>query len=98
MVPYKSYKQPHTKHMNSKNRSTLEALFERPVRSDIRWKDVEMLFRACVSEGRGSRVRIELNNMKITLHKPHPHKEISKFSVVGLNKFLNSLEIYHYDL
>ena len=87
--------------MNSKNRSTLEALFEKPIRSDIRWKDVEMLFRACgarVSEGRGSRVRIELNNKKITLHKPHPHKEISKFSVAGLSTFLKSLEIYHHDL
>lgn len=33
--------------MNSKNRKTLDAIFADPVRSDIKWADIEALFVAC---------------------------------------------------
>ena len=32
--------------LNSKQRSTLESLFQDPIRSDISWKDVESLLNA----------------------------------------------------
>ena len=50
--------------MNKKNKTTLAAIFENPVISDILWKDIESLLyslEAEISEGRGSRVRIAVN-------------------------------------
>ena len=49
---------------NKKNKTTLAAIFENPVRSDILWKDIESMLYALeaeISEGRGSRVRIVVN-------------------------------------
>ena len=49
--------------MNKKQRQTLTAIFTSPVRSDIKWTDIESLFKALDAEifqGRGSRVRISL--------------------------------------
>ena len=42
--------------MNKKNKSTLEAIFEDPVRPDILWADIENLLYALgaeITEGRG---------------------------------------------
>ena len=30
--------------MNKKHRTTLEAIFTRPARADVRWNDIESLF------------------------------------------------------
>jgi predicted HicB family RNase H-like nuclease len=49
--------------MHSAHRATLEAVFANPVLASIRWREIESLFRALgahVEEGRGSRVRVEL--------------------------------------
>ena len=50
--------------LNSRQRRTLEAVFQRPVRADIRWDEIVSLLEACganVSESSsGSRVRVEL--------------------------------------
>ncbi len=46
--------------MNKKQRRTLDRIFERPSRSDIRWDELASLLRALgaeVHEGAGSRVR-----------------------------------------
>ncbi len=32
--------------LNSKRRATLDAIFQRPTRSDVPWRDVERLFEA----------------------------------------------------
>ena len=45
--------------MNSKCRKTLRNIFHDPVKTNINWKDIEVLFLALgaqVSEGNGSRV------------------------------------------
>lgn len=41
-----------------------------------------------MSEGRGSRVRIELNGMEATFHRPHPRKETDKGAVASMRRFL----------
>jgi hypothetical protein len=77
--------------LKSKHRKTLQAIFDDPVRANIVWEDVENLLVACgaeVSEGRGSRVRIVLNNVKAIFHRPHPHKETNKAAVVSMRRFL----------
>jgi len=77
--------------MKSKHRKTLEAIFEIPVRSNIQWKDIENLLSACgaeISEGRGSRVRIVLNDVRAVFHRPHPRKETDKGAIVSMRRFL----------
>jgi hypothetical protein len=77
--------------MNSRNRRTLEEIFDDPVRSNIEWRDVEGLLRgldADLSEGRGSRVRVALKGVRAVFHRPHPEKEIDKGAVKSLREFL----------
>ncbi len=73
------------------HRKTLHAIFEDPVRSNIPWADVEKLLVALgseLSEGRGSRVRIFLNNVRAVFHRPHPQKETDKGAVKSMRRFL----------
>lgn len=78
--------------MRKKHRQTIRAIHETgPVRSDIRWSDVEAMIRAAggeIGEGRGSRVRIALNGEELPLHKPHPRPVMDKGAVVTLRRFL----------
>ena len=63
--------------MNKKQRQTLRRLFEKPTRSDISWNDIESLFIALgaqVAEGKGSRVRVALNDVRAVFHRPHPQR------------------------
>lgn len=43
-----------------------------------------------MEEGRGSRVRILLNNQVAVFHRPHPRKETDKGALVSVKKFLIS--------
>ena len=77
--------------MNKKHRATLVAIFDEPVRSSIAWRDIEVLLRACgaeLSEGSGSRMRIELNGVRAVFHRPHPRKETNKGAIRSLRRFL----------
>lgn len=79
--------------MSSKHRSTLAALFEDPVRSNILWKDVVSLFEylgANVHEAAGSRVRVTLGDEAATFHRPHPQKETRRYAVRNVRKFLSN--------
>ncbi len=77
--------------LRSKHRKALQAIFAHPVRADISWTDIENLLVACeaeISEGRGSRVRIVLNEVKAVFHRPHPRKETDKGTVRAMRRFL----------
>lgn len=41
-----------------------------------------------LSEGRGSRVRVCLKDVKAVFHRPHPRKETDKGAVLALRRFL----------
>jgi hypothetical protein len=72
--------------LNSRQRRTLGRIFEEPVRSDV-----EGLLRALgaeVSEGRGSRIRVYLNDRRATFHRPHPRKETDKGALKSVRRFL----------
>ena len=76
--------------MNKKQRQTLERIFEKPVRSDITWHDIESLFKALgadVSEGNGSRVRVALNGVRAVFHRPHPQRVTNKSTVRSVRRF-----------
>ncbi|MEO8232034.1 MAG: type II toxin-antitoxin system HicA family toxin [Ignavibacteriota bacterium] len=77
--------------MNSKNRKTLTAIFQEPIRSDISWSEIENLFKilgAEVSEGKGSRVRVALNGVRAVFHRPHPQKVTDKGALKSVRRFL----------
>jgi hypothetical protein len=77
--------------MNKKQRQTLDKIFEKPDRSDISWVNIESLFIALgadISEGRGSRVRVALNDIRAVFHRPHPEKVTNKGAVKSVRRFL----------
>jgi len=77
--------------MNKKQRQTLEKIFKRPDCSDIPWANVESLFLSLgaeISEGRGSRVRVALNETRAVFHRPHPDRVINKEAVKSVRRFL----------
>jgi len=76
-----------------KHRKTLEAIFEKPERANIAWRDVEALFivlGAEISEGSGSRVRVALKDVRAVFHRPHLRKETNKGAVKSVRRFLEA--------
>ena len=79
--------------MNKKHRKTLEAIFKRPIQSNVKWDDIESLLKhldAEISEGNGSRVRIALNGVRAVFHRPHPKRETDKGALVSMRRFLEN--------
>ena len=69
----------------------LELIFADPPRADIPWKDIERLLIALggeISEGRGSRVRVFLNDRIAIFHRPHPERVTDKGALKSVRKFL----------
>jgi hypothetical protein len=82
--------------MNKKHTRTLDKIIEKPERSDIPWKDIESLIIALggeITEGRGSRVRIYLNDIRAVFHRPHPKRVTDKGAVSSMRKFLKEAEV-----
>ena len=84
--------------MNKKHRKVLETIFKIPVAANVKWDDIEALFAhldADISEGSGSRVRIELNGVRAVFHRPHPRREIDKGALISVRRFLINAGIAH---
>ena len=82
--------------MNKRQRQTLHKVFEKPERADISWNDIEGLFKALgaeVTEGKGSRVRVALNDVRAVFHRPHPERVTNKGSVKSVRRFLMESEV-----
>ena len=79
--------------MDSKHQKTLEAIFERPERANIPWRDIEALFIALgaeITDGNGSRRRVVLKGARAVFHRPHPHKETDKGAIKSVRRFLEA--------
>ena len=77
--------------MISKHRRTLQAIFADPIRANVNWADIEAMvsaFGAEISEGKGSRVRIALNEVRAVFHRSHPQKETDKGALRSMRRFL----------
>jgi len=77
--------------LNSKHRKILDLIFENPVRADVNWQKLEQLLEALgaeLTEGRGSRVRIYLNDFRAVFHRPHPKRETDKGALKSMRRFL----------
>ncbi len=83
--------------LNSKQRKTLEAIFTRPTRLNIVWADVEKLFIALggeVIEGKGSAIKILIDDELAYFHRPHPNKEAKRYQIDDARRFLEMLEYF----
>jgi len=77
--------------MNRKHRKTLALIFARPVSANIRWKDIEALFRelgAEIEEREGSRLEVFLFDVVRVFHRPHPSPDTDKGAVAAIRKWL----------
>ncbi len=84
--------------MNTKQRKILALIFKNPVQSNVKWKDIETLFEGFggnITEGNGSRVRIELHGVNAVFHRPHPQKETDKGALMSVRRFLINAGINH---
>jgi hypothetical protein len=82
--------------MNKRHGKTLNAIFRTPVPATLKWRHIESLFVACGAksiEGRGSRVRFELNGITATFHRPHGQKEARSYQVRDARRFLEEAGI-----
>jgi hypothetical protein len=77
--------------MNAKHRKTLRRVFAEPVRTDVAWSDIEQLLVALgaeISEGRDSRVRVQLGETRAVFHRPHPQPVTDKGALRSVRRFL----------
>jgi hypothetical protein len=76
---------------NKTQKATLNAIFARPTRFDIRWTAIEALIRALggeVQERAGSRVAARLNGVTAVFHRPQPQPVTRKGAVDAVRQFL----------
>ena len=74
-----------------KHEKTLAAIRAEPVRSNIRWRDVEALLEslgASVESRGGSRVHISLNGIDASFHRPHPSPNSDRGAIKSIRRFL----------
>jgi HicA toxin of bacterial toxin-antitoxin, len=82
--------------MNNKHLKTLKAVFTDPIPADIPWANIISLFEALgasITQGKGSRVRILLNQRRAVFHEPHPERVTDKGAVKSVREFLVSAGI-----
>jgi hypothetical protein len=82
--------------MNARQKQTLSDIFTDPVSGTIKWSAVESLFKAIgcrVVEGRGSRVKFELNGVLASFHRPHPEPTAKHYQVRDAREFLKKLGV-----
>ena len=71
----------------------MAAVFQDPLRPDVRWSDIEALLAACgaeISEGSGSRIRILLAGHEAVFHRPHPRPTTDKGALKSVRRFLTN--------
>ncbi|MBK6868584.1 MAG: type II toxin-antitoxin system HicA family toxin [Burkholderiales bacterium] len=82
--------------MNSKHQKTLQAIFTKPTLGTLPFSDIEKLLLAvgcALTEGQGSRVRFDKDDLAFLCHRPHPGKEARRYQVEQAREFLQKLKI-----
>jgi hypothetical protein len=77
--------------MNRARQATLNGIFVRPTKENIRWSAIESLIRALgaeVTERESFRVAARLNGVTAVFHRPHPRPETKKGAVDAVRQFL----------
>ena len=76
--------------MKRKSQRTLEAIFAHPTSANIKWRDIEGLFRelgAEIGEREGSRIAVVLFKEVRVFHRPHPAPDTDKGAVASIRKW-----------
>lgn len=79
--------------MNSKHKKIYKEIYSDPILSTLSWDDIETLFVALganITEGSGSRARVELNGVRAVFHRPHPDNNTDKGAIKSVRKFLEN--------
>ena len=74
-----------------KHKKTLVVLFLHPPSANLKWNDIEGLFRelgAEITEREGSRVGVRLFGERRVFHRPHPSPDTDKGAVASIRKWL----------
>ena len=77
--------------MKRQSQRTLEAIFAHPISANIKWRDIEGVFKelgAEINEREGSRVAVVLFNEVRVFHRPHPSPNADKGAVASIRKWL----------
>ena len=77
--------------MSQKHERILHAIMEGPVGGNIHWREIESLLNnlgATIEPGHGARMRVELNGVEGTLHRPHHSGVCSKHDIRHLRDYL----------
>ena len=77
--------------MKRKHHATLKLIFARPVSGNVRWSDIEALFKelgAQMGEREGSRLLVRLFGERRVFHRPHPSPVTDKGAVESIRKWL----------
>jgi len=77
--------------MKRKHQRTVELIYARPVSANVRWSDIEGLFKelgAEIAEREGSRVEVFLFGAVRVFHRPHPSPNTDKGAVASIRKWL----------
>ena len=79
--------------MNNQAVKTYNAVYRDPIQSNIKWDDIETMLIALgakITEGSGSRIRVELNGIRAVFHRPHPENTTDKGAVKSIRKLLGN--------
>jgi hypothetical protein len=74
-----------------KHDKTLAAVFADPVRANLRWADIEALFKhvgGIIENREGSRIHVTLMGVDASFHRPHPSPKTKKAAVKAVRRFL----------
>lgn len=77
--------------MSHKHERVLQTILTGPVSGNLHWREVESLLHhlgADIDPGHGARMRVVLNNIEGTLHRPHHGATCSKHDIRHLREFL----------
>lgn len=77
--------------MERRHHATLQRLFARPARGNVKWREVEALFLALgatLEEAEGSRVTVRLFGVVRVFHRPHPSPDTDKGALASIRKWL----------
>ena len=82
--------------MKRKHRKTLERIYAHPISANIKWQDIEALFRSLgaeLIEREGSRIEVFLFEEVRVFHRPHPRPDTDKGAVASIRKWFEANEV-----
>jgi len=77
--------------MSQKYERILQSILQEPVSGNIHWREVESLLHhlgAVIEPGHGARLKVMLNGVEGTLHRPHHSGVCSKQDIRHLRDYL----------